>query len=48
MESVVLARHSPKACPGYNAMVRKHVEQSVGNMEEMMGKHQVMLKSSHF
>ncbi len=47
MEYVALARHSPESCPGSNAMVRKHVEQSMGNMEEMGKKHQVMLKSAH-
>ncbi len=47
MEYVALARHSPESCPGSNAKVRKHVEQSMANMEELGKKHQVMLKSNH-
>ena len=47
MEYVALARHSPESCPGSNAKVRKHVEQSMGKIEEMGKKHRVMLKSSH-
>ncbi len=47
MEYVALARHSPESCPGSNAKVRKHVEQSMGKIEETGKKHRVMLKSSH-
>ncbi len=47
MEYVALASHSPEACPGSNAEVRKRAEQMMGKMEELGRKHQVKLQSAH-